>query len=180
MFSRYMLTRALAFRCQPANSHQNGSSRTLTGMEVADFLWLDHVILDLRVRDKAQLINEIARNLGRLLPHLKPVMMERALLAREQLGSTGLGAGFALPHARIEGLDSFVGLFVGLAKPIDFDAIDGKPVTLVFVLLIPFESSVSHLAALATISRRFRDTDLVTRLRAARTPSEAFGFLTDR
>jgi nitrogen PTS system EIIA component len=109
---------------------------------------------------------------------LQAEAVEAALLAREQLGSTGLGGGFALPHARIEGLDGFLGLFVRLAKPVDFAAIDDKPVTLVFVLLIPSEGAVAHVAALAAISRRFRDAALVASLRAVKTPAEAYGFLT--
>jgi nitrogen PTS system EIIA component len=148
-------------------------------MEISDFLTPDRVLLDVRPRDKTQLINEIARSLGRLVPGLTPEAVHTALVAREQLGSTGLGAGFALPHARIEGLGAYVGLFVRLAKPIDFEAIDGKPVTLVFVLLIPSETTIPHVAALAAISRKFRDAELVTSLRKARTQVEAYSFLTN-
>jgi PTS system nitrogen regulatory IIA component len=148
-------------------------------MEISDFLTPDRVLLDVRARDKIQLINEIARALGRLVPGLAPETVQTALVAREQLGSTGLGAGFALPHARIEGLGTYVGLFVRLAKPIDFEAIDGKPVTLMFVLLIPFETTIPHVAALAAISRKFRDADLVTSLRKAKTQVEAYRFLTN-
>jgi nitrogen PTS system EIIA component len=148
-------------------------------MEISDFLTPDRVLLDVRARDKNQLINEISRSFGRLVPGLTPEAVQAALAAREQLGSTGLGAGFALPHARIEGLQTYLGLFVRLAKPIDFDAIDGKPVTLVFVLLIPFETTTPHVAALAAISRKFRDSDLVTGLRSAKAHVEAYGFLTN-
>jgi len=147
-------------------------------MEIADFLTPDRVLLDVRSRDKGQLIGEVARNFARLVPALKPQTVETALLAREQLGSTGLGAGFALPHARIEGLDAYLGLFVRLAKPIDFDAIDGKPVQLVFVLLIPAETA-THVAALAAISRRFRDAARVAKLRKAETHAAAYGALTE-
>ncbi len=147
-------------------------------MEISDFLTPDRVLLDVRARDKTQLINEIARAFGRLVPGLTPEAVQSALSTREQLGSTGLGAGFALPHARIEGLGTYEGLFARLAKPIDFEAIDSKPVTLVFVLLIPSETTIPHVAALAAISRKFRDADLVTSLRKAQTPSEAFSFLT--
>jgi PTS system nitrogen regulatory IIA component len=101
------------------------------------------------------------------------------LLLREELGSTGLGAGFALPHARIEGLTDYLGLFIRLAKPIDFNAIDSKPVQLMFVLLIPSETTVSHVAALAAISRKFRDAALVTKILHIRTPVDAYGFLTE-
>jgi PTS system nitrogen regulatory IIA component len=146
-------------------------------MEIADFLTPERVILDVRSRDKSHLIGEVARNFGRLVPALKPETIETALLAREQLGSTGLGAGFALPHARIEGLNGYLGLFVRMAKPVDFDAIDGKPVRLVFVLLIPTESTVSHVAALAAISRRFRDAAFVADLSAVKTPDAAYGLL---
>jgi len=149
-------------------------------MEITDFLTPDRVILDVRSRDKSQLIGEIARTFGRLVPSLNTESVETALLAREQLGSTGLGAGFALPHARIEGLDTYLGLFVRVAKPVDFDAIDGKPVRLVFVLLIPSETAISHVAALAAISRRFRDPERVTRLAKAGSQSVAFDILTDR
>ena len=147
-------------------------------MEITDFLTPDRVILEVRSRDKPQLIGEIARNLARQVPALRPETVETALLAREQLGSTGLGGGFALPHARIEGLQSFIGLFVRLAKPIEFDAIDGKPVQLVFALLIPSDGTTPHVAALAAISRRFRDPELVTNLRGSKTHLEAYGFLT--
>src|SRR5580704_15121438 len=120
-------------------------------MDISDFLTADRVVLDSRPRDKSALIGDIARSFARLLPALRPQAVEAALLAREQLGSTGLGAGFALPHARIEGLETYLGLFVRLARPIDFEAIDGKPVTLIFVLLIPFETTIPHVAALAAI-----------------------------
>ncbi|MGD0103781.1 MAG: PTS sugar transporter subunit IIA [Rhodopila sp.] len=148
-------------------------------MEIVDFLTPERVLLDVRGRDKGQLIGDIARHFGRLVPTLKPETVETALLAREQLGSTGLGAGFALPHARIEDLRAYLGMFVRLAKPIDFDAIDGKPVQLVFVLLIPSDTVTPHVAALAAISRRFRDSIRVTNLLKSKTPAEAYGFLTD-
>jgi PTS system nitrogen regulatory IIA component len=148
-------------------------------MDITDFLALDRVILDVRARDKPQLIGEIARHFGRLVAGLRAEAVEAALRAREQLGSTGLGGGFALPHAGIEGLGSFLGLFMRLAKPVDFDAIDAKPVSLVFVLLIPSEGAVAHVAALAAISRRFRDPVLAARLRAAKTAEAAFGLLAE-
>jgi PTS system nitrogen regulatory IIA component len=148
-------------------------------MDISDFLTADRVVLDVRPRDKSALIGEIARLFGRQVPALQPKSVEAALLAREQLGSTGLGAGFALPHARIEGLDTYLGLFVRLGRPLDFQAIDGKPVRLVFVLLIPAETT-SHVAALAAISRRFRDPDLAARLAKAPTQAAAFELLSER
>ncbi|WP_428492755.1 PTS sugar transporter subunit IIA [Rhodopila sp.] len=148
-------------------------------MDIADLLTPDRIVLDARARDKAQLMGEIGRTFRRLVPALQPDAVEAALMAREQLGSTGLGAGFALPHARLEGVQSYLGLLLRLARPIDFDAIDAKPVRLVFVLLIPASAEASHVAALAAISRRFRDQERVARLVKAETPDLAFEILTD-
>ena len=148
-------------------------------MEIADLLTPDRIVLDVRSRDKSQLMGEIGRTFRRLIPTLAADAIERALLDREQLGSTGLGAGFALPHARIEGLQGYLGLLVRLAKPIEFNAIDGRPVRLVFALLIPAVPELSHVAALAAISRRFRDPDRVARLAKAETPGSAFSILTE-
>jgi PTS system nitrogen regulatory IIA component len=134
-------------------------------MDIADFLTPDRIALDVKPRDKTQFIAETARLFGSRVPGLQPASVDTALQARERLGSTGLGGGFALPHARIEGLDDYAGLFLRLGKPIDFDAIDGKPVDLAFVLLIPFETKAPHVAALAAISRKFRDAALVSKLR---------------
>ncbi len=147
-------------------------------MEMSDFLAPDRVILGLRARDKAHLINEAARSFARSVPALRPDVVEAALAARERLGSTGLGGGFALPHARIEGVRNYLGMFLRLAKPIEYDAIDGEPVQQVFVLLVP-EAAESHVGALAAITRRFRDTELVTHLRDAKTLALAYGFLTE-
>jgi len=89
------------------------------------------------------------------------------LAIRERLGSTGFGGGVAIPHGKIEGLGSVVGLFVKLAQPLDYGAIDGLPVDIVFVLLSPQGSSVEHLKALARVSRRLRDRAFVAKLRGA-------------
>ena len=110
-------------------------------MEITDFLTPDRVVLEVRARDKTALIGEDCPALRAVwFRALKPETGGTALLAREQLGSTGWVAGFALPHARIEGWAPMLDCSSRLAKPIDFDAIDGKPVRLVFVLLIPSES----------------------------------------
>jgi len=90
-----------------------------------------------------------------------------ALLARENLGSTGLGKGFALPHARLDALPRFFAIFVRLARPIDFAAIDGQPVDLVILLLTPANAGNQHLTTLAALSRPLRDAGFVQRLRQA-------------
>jgi PTS system nitrogen regulatory IIA component len=146
-------------------------------MDMSDFLQPDRVIAGLRVSDKAQLTAELSRRAAASL-QIARQPVEAALIARERLGSTGLGRGFALPHARLGGLDRFFGLFTRLARPIDFEAIDERPVDLVFLLLIPDNAGSEHVAALAAISRRMRDQDFVQRLRKAAGAGEMYAVLT--
>jgi PTS system nitrogen regulatory IIA component len=136
-------------------------------MDIADLIAADRIALDVRVRDKAQLLRELAKRVEPSGNGLSAETILAALRSREELGSTGLGKGFALPHARIEGLTKFIGLFARLARPIDYDAIDGAPVDLVFLLLMPAEAGNNHVAALAAVSRRFRDGGTVALLRGA-------------
>lgn len=100
-----------------------------------------------------------------------------ALLERERLGSTAFGRGMAIPHARIAGLGGVRGLFMQLARPIDFDAIDALPVDLVFVLLSPVDAGADHLKALAQVSRFFRDESAVARLRGAKSAEAVYAIL---
>lgn len=89
------------------------------------------------------------------------------LATREKLGSTGFGGGIAIPHARLAGIDSIVGVVVTLAKPIDFDAVDDMPVDLVVALFSPPDAGADHLKALARVSRSLRDAKFVAKLRGA-------------
>ena len=91
----------------------------------------------------------------------------KRLADREKLGSTGFGGGVAIPHGKIDGLPKVVGLFAKVAQPIEFSAIDGMPVDLVFLLLSPTDAGVEHLKALARVSRRLRDRGFVAKLRGA-------------
>jgi PTS system nitrogen regulatory IIA component len=140
---------------------------TVVGMDIADFIAADRVALDLRARDKPQLLQELARRAAATGAGVPADAILAALRSREDLGSTGLGKGFALPHARIDGLPKFFGLFARLARAIDYDAIDGNPVDLVFLLLMPANAGNEHVAALAAVSRRFRDAEAASRLRKA-------------
>lgn len=101
------------------------------------------------------------------------------LLEREAAGSTGVGAGVAVPHARIEGLDGMRAVFVRLETPIPFEALDGQPVDLLFALLAPADPSASsaHLRALAKVSRLMRQADLRAQLRQARSAEAILALL---
>jgi len=135
-------------------------------MKIADLLNAGDVAIGVRAADKAQLIGELARR-GAAGTGIDAASIATALQARERLGSTGLGKGFALPHARVPGLTQFFGAFVRLARPIDFQAIDEQPVDLVFLLLIPADAGNDHVSALAVISRRLRDADVLRQARKA-------------
>ncbi len=102
-----------------------------------------------------------------------------ALQEREALGPTGVGNGIALPHARLESLESVLGIFVRLDKPIDFEAVDRQPVDLVFALLAPEDAGVDHLKALALVSRTMRSSDLCAKLRANTDASTLHTLLTE-
>lgn len=100
------------------------------------------------------------------------------LNAREKSGATGYGAGTAIPHCRHPGLTRVRGFFVRLAEPIDYGAVDGVPVDLVFMLLSPPDAGVAHLKALAAVSRLLRDEDMARKLRGARSSDAIFALLT--
>ena len=135
-------------------------------MRIADLIGPDQVVVGLRLPDKPQLLAELSRRVAPAVSLQQPDIL-RGLLAREQLGSTGLGKGFALPHARIERLTRFYALFARLQRPIDFESIDGRPVDLVILLLTPEASSGQHLATLAALSRPLRDEAFMQKLRRA-------------
>ena len=133
-------------------------------MDLAELIEPDQVVYAARASNKQQLLQDLASRSATLLS-LDAQTIFTALQAREELGSTGLGNGFALPHARIEVLNRLFGMFTRLNRPIHFDSIDGNPVDLVFLLLIPPSAGSDHLAALACISRYLRDKEFAARLR---------------
>lgn len=102
----------------------------------------------------------------------------RILNERERLGSTGIGHGVALPHGRVASLDSPVGAFVTLHTPVDFDAPDGRPVSLVFALLVPEHATATHLQILAHLARLFGDEDLRRQLASTQDDAGLYRALT--
>src|SRR5438270_13171624 len=132
-------------------------------MQLADFLDCDAIKPALPGGNKRSLLKQV----GELAAHrlgIDPSAVQSALLEREQLGSTGFGHGVAIPHAKIEGLTQAYGLFARLGEPVDYKAIDGRPVDLVFLLLSPPDAGAQHLKALAAISRVTRDAATLERL----------------
>lgn len=102
-----------------------------------------------------------------------------ALQERENLGPTGVGNGIALPHARLAGLDRVLGVFLKLEKPLEFGAVDRKPVDLIFALFAPESSGVKHLKALAAASRVLRNDDICQKLRGNNSADTLHAILTE-
>jgi nitrogen PTS system EIIA component len=135
-------------------------------MNIKEFLSPADALVDVNVPDKARLLRELAHRAATALA-LPADQILTELLKREQLGSTGTGGGIAIPHARIPGLNKTFGILVRLRQPIDFDAIDGQPVDLLFLLLLPVASDKEQLAALASVARTLRNSTSVRNLRCA-------------
>jgi PTS system nitrogen regulatory IIA component len=134
-------------------------------MTIGDLITPDRVIVGLRAANKLALLQDLAGCAAAATALETPVTFN-ALQARENFGSTGLGKGFALPHARLQALKSPYALFVRLARPIDFAAIDERPVDLAVLLLTP-DGGSEHLAMLAAVSRPMRGETFIRRLRQA-------------
>jgi len=146
-------------------------------MHLADLISPEAVIPSLRAKTKKQLLQELAARAARLTG-LKERYVFDTLLQRERLGSTGLGEGIAIPHGKFAGLKRIVGIFARLAEPVEFDAVDGEPVDIVFLLLAPEGAGADHLKALARISRLLREGHAVDKLRASKDASALYAVLT--
>lgn len=134
-------------------------------MSIEDFLSPEHALVGVKAPEKARLLHELSALAARSLQLPGPDIANE-VLKREQLGSTGMGNGIAIPHARISGLQNTFGIFARLKRPIDYQAIDGQPVDLVFLLLQP-AASPGDLNALAAVARKLREPDRLKRLRGA-------------
>lgn len=152
-------------------------------MKLEDILVRDCVAADMKATSKKQLIQEMAQLMVDCGCLSGEDVMARdivsAAMERERLGTTGVGSGVALPHARIDGLAKIHMAFVRLEAPIDFEAIDERPVDLVMMILAPKEAGSDHLRALAMISRKLRRDDVRARLRNAPDKDSIYTTLTD-
>jgi nitrogen PTS system EIIA component len=136
-------------------------------MSLSDLLAPGAVVPALKVNSKKQALQEISERAAALTAIGEREIFD-ILLQRERLGSTGVGNGIAIPHGKLARLPRIFGLFARLERPIDFEAIDGQPVDLVFLLLAPETAGADHLRALSRIARILRDPQVVAKLRATR------------
>jgi len=146
-------------------------------MPLHDLVAPNAVIPALKCTSKKQVIQELAAKAAKLVGQNERTIFE-TLLQREKLGSTGVGNGIAIPHGKLPKLDKLFGLFARLDRPIDFDALDGQPVDLIFLLLAPEAAGADHLKALARVARLLRDPHVANKLRESRDAEALFAVLT--
>jgi nitrogen PTS system EIIA component len=145
-------------------------------MLLTDLVAPDAIIPALNVSNKKQVLQELAVKAAALSAQSERAILE-ALQQRERLGSTGVGNGIAIPHGKLPKLNKLFGLFVRLEQPIDFDALDGQPVDLIFLLLAPESAGADHLKALARVARLLRNGEIARKLRESRDAQALYAVL---
>lgn len=147
-------------------------------MKLSECITPKNVEVDLNAPSKTRLLQILAERAGRALA-ISDREIFGALQNREKLGSTGIGAGIAIPHAPIAGLNKPFGLIARLGKPIDFESIDGQPVDIVCLMLSPADGGGSHLTVLSRIARMLRSPDVVKKVRAATSGDQLYAVITE-
>ena len=145
-------------------------------MTVSGLITPGAIIPALRVSNKKALLQEVCDRAATLSAE-PPREIFEAVLQRERLGSTGVGNGIAIPHGKLPQVDRIFGVFARLEKPIEFEAVDGAPVDLVFLLMASEQAGADHLKALARVARLLREPQTAARLRATRDAAGLFAIL---
>ena len=145
-------------------------------MDISELLTSDGVIASLKVSGKKQALQELAARAAEITGLPERTIFD-VLSERERLGTTGVGAGIAIPHGKLDALDRLYGVFARLEQPVDFDAIDDQPVDLIFLLLAPESAGADHLKALARVSRLLRDRMVCDKLRGSDSKDALYALL---
>jgi len=145
-------------------------------MLLSDLVAPNAVIPALKVNSKKQALQELAARAAKLTGQAERTIFE-ILLQREKLGSTGVGNGIAIPHGKLPKLEHLFGLFARLDRPVEFEALDGQPVDLIFLLLAPEAAGADHLKALARVARLLRDPEVARKLRESRDAEALYAVL---
>ena len=148
-------------------------------MKISDILSLERINCAVSPASKKRALEDVGALLLNADASLTQGEIFDSLLSRERLGSTGLGHGVAIPHGRVNSATTTIGAFMQLEQAIDFDAIDGKPVDLVFGLLVPAESTDEHLQILAQLAKMFSDDNFCEELRQAKNNQELYTLLSN-
>ncbi len=146
-------------------------------MQLSSILSADRIALDVKIASKKRALELISELICANSPNLNPNEVFERLIAREKLGSTGLGKGVAIPHGRLKSGNSTIIAFLRLTNGIDYDAPDGEPVDLLCALMVPPESTDEHLQILARLSEIFRQSELRQALRKSETAEDVIELL---
>ena len=136
-------------------------------MKIVDLIKREMVVPELRATDKRGILEELAAYMAGRHPRIDRAVLSRVLVEREQLASTAIGEGVAIPHGKLSSVGEIVACLGRAVKGVEFDSMDGQPTYLFFVLVAPESSTGAHLKALARISRVFKDPEFRRRLLAA-------------
>src|ERR1700736_6258883 len=145
-------------------------------MTITDLVAPEAILPALKVNSKKQALQELAAKAAELTGQNERTIFE-VLLQREKLGTTAVGYGVAIPHGKLPKLEKLFRLFARLERAIDFEALDGQPVDLIFLLLAPETAGADHLKALARVARLLRESDVVTKLRQSRDADAIYAVL---
>lgn len=146
-------------------------------MLLSDLLSLDRVLPNVRANSKKRVLELISEELVKNDESLNSREIFESLCSRERLGSTGLGNGIAIPHGRINDNSTVQAIFVKLSKPLAFDAQDGKPVDLLFAMVVPQNCTSDHLKLLSQVAEQFSDPELLEKIRGSKEPAELLELL---
>ncbi len=143
-------------------------------MKISDMLEQDHILMDLKARDKKEVLEELAAVITSHDPSLEKNSLVKVLLEREKLGSTGIGDGVAIPHGKFQGIDQPIISFGRSRRGLDFESMDGAPAYLFFLLVAPENSASIHLKALARIAKILKNSSFRKTLMDATTKEEVY------
>jgi PTS system nitrogen regulatory IIA component len=146
-------------------------------MSLNDLLTADAILPSMKVHTKKQALQELSEKAAQISGIAAREIFD-ALLQRERLGSTGVGNGIAIPHGKLAKAGRIFGVFARLERPIDYEALDGAPVDLIFLLIAPESAGADHLKALARTARILRDPVVTAKLRATRDASALYSMIT--
>ncbi|MCG8504550.1 MAG: PTS IIA-like nitrogen regulatory protein PtsN [Sphingomonadales bacterium] len=147
-------------------------------MEIGDLIGRDAILPALKASSKKHVLQELAQHAAEMTGLDSREIFE-ALLEREKLGTTGVGQGVAIPHGKFAALDRIWAIFARLDHPIDFEALDERPVDLIVLLLAPSDAGAEHLKALARVSRLLRDTKMCEKIRGSESGDALYALLTE-
>ncbi len=143
-------------------------------MDIQSILTPGRTLSGIEGISKKRALEILANTIAEDVPDIDADDLFRRLIARERLGSTGIGQGIAIPHCRIDNCDRTLGALITLKEPIDFDAIDSEPVDVLFAMLVPEQAGDEHLHTLASLASSLNEADYRQRLRAAGNDQELY------